>query len=134
MVHYRMRLICFPPRVPSLRLLPCESLTPERAPPSPPPQRFAALSMEERGKFQNETLSNVDSIKRAGGMAAETAAGVTNEYIVVTLLVACDGLLRVRLSLVSRSCSMAFTQPACLAYVSGLHARRVPAWFAQAGL
>jgi len=57
-------------------------------------QRFAALSMEERGKFQNETLSNVDSIKRAGGVAAETAAGVTNEYIVVTLLVACDGLLR----------------------------------------
>jgi uncharacterized membrane protein len=91
--------------------------------------------MEERGKFQNETLSNVDSIKRAGGMAAETAAGVTNEYIVVTLLVACDGLLRVRLSLVSRSCSMAAcTQPACLAYVSGLHARRVPAWFAKAGL
>jgi hypothetical protein len=55
-----------------------------------PWQRFAALSMEERGKFQSETLSNVDAIKRAGGTAAG-ASGVTNEFIVVTLLVACDG-------------------------------------------
>jgi uncharacterized membrane protein len=91
--------------------------------------------MEERGKFQNETLSNVDSIKRAGGVAAETAAGVTNEYIVVTLLVACDGLLRVRLSRLSRS-SLARARwldvpslcvwPTCLGSTPD-----VPAWLAR---
>lgn len=70
----------------------CSASASERSPEAAE-QRFAALSMEERGKFQSETLSNVDAIKRAGGTAAG-ASGVTNEFIVVTLLVACDGMLR----------------------------------------
>ncbi|VVA93951.1 unnamed protein product [Arabis nemorensis] len=44
-------------------------------------QQFNNLSIEERGKFDEETLVNVDSIKRRGSKI-RTASGFTNEYIV----------------------------------------------------
>ena len=53
--------------------------------------KFNQVSMEERGKFQKETLSNV------GGRTTRSAAKVTgdgmSEMIVVTLIAAVDGKL-----------------------------------------
>ncbi|KAL5566923.1 hypothetical protein UlMin_030087 [Ulmus minor] len=54
-------------------------------------KRFNQLSIEERGKFDEETLVNVNSIKRksTGGVRAN---GFSNEYIVITILVAAEGV------------------------------------------
>ncbi|KAL6637647.1 hypothetical protein ACP70R_025219 [Stipagrostis hirtigluma subsp. patula] len=54
-------------------------------------KRFNQLSIEERGKFDEETLVNVNSIKRnkAGG---QRSSGFSNEYIVITILVAAEGV------------------------------------------
>ncbi|KAK9146651.1 hypothetical protein Sjap_006554 [Stephania japonica] len=53
--------------------------------------RFNQLSIEERGKFDEETLVNVDSIKRHKSRSQKNN-GFSNEYIVVTILVAADGI------------------------------------------
>ena len=49
-------------------------------------KRFNQLSIEERGKFDEETLVNVNSIKRQSSKI-RTASGFSNEYIVVHLRV-----------------------------------------------
>uniref|UniRef100_A0A1J3F889 Myelin-associated oligodendrocyte basic protein n=1 Tax=Noccaea caerulescens TaxID=107243 RepID=A0A1J3F889_NOCCA len=54
-------------------------------------KRFNQLSIEERGKFDEETLVNVNSIKRQSSKL-RTATGFSNEYIVVTILVAAEGI------------------------------------------
>eukprot|EP00249_Psilotum_nudum_P004776 c18274_g1_i1 orf=767-2011(+) len=52
-------------------------------------QCFNELSLEERGKFDEETLVNVDSFHRRS--VRQRANSFNNEYIVVTLLVAAEG-------------------------------------------
>ncbi|CAL9238771.1 unnamed protein product [Arabidopsis halleri] len=54
-------------------------------------KRFNQLSIEERGKFDEETLVNVNSIKRQSSKIKK-ASGFSNEYIVVTILVAAEGI------------------------------------------
>ncbi|XP_010550212.1 PREDICTED: uncharacterized protein LOC104821125 [Tarenaya hassleriana] len=54
-------------------------------------KRFNQLSIEERGKFDEETLVNVNSIKRQSS-TMQRASGFSNEYIVVTILVAAEGV------------------------------------------
>nr|CAB3493607.1 unnamed protein product [Digitaria exilis] len=44
-------------------------------------KRFNQLSIEERGKFDEETLVNVNSIKR-NKAGSQRSSGFTNEYIV----------------------------------------------------
>lgn len=46
--------------------------------------RFNQLSIEERGKFDEETLVNVNNIKRKSSMS-QRANGFSNEYIVVSM-------------------------------------------------
>ncbi|KAH9568021.1 hypothetical protein CY35_03G055500 [Sphagnum magellanicum] len=53
-------------------------------------ERFNQLSLEERGKFDEETLVNVNNLQRRM-MAAPKADRFNNEYIVVTILVAAEG-------------------------------------------
>lgn len=53
-------------------------------------KRFNQLSIEERGKFDEETLVNVNSIKRSSSNSRSNA--FSNEYIVVTVLVAAEGV------------------------------------------
>jgi uncharacterized membrane protein len=58
---------------------------------------FNELSLEERGKFENETLVNVNARKRTGAKNAAgngDNSGMTNEFIVVTILVAADAPLK----------------------------------------
>ncbi|CAN8253837.1 unnamed protein product [Cochlearia groenlandica] len=57
--------------------------------------RFNQLSIEERGKFDEETLVNVNSIKRQSSKI-RTSSGFNNEYIVVTILVAAEGKLKLQ--------------------------------------
>lgn len=45
-------------------------------------KRFNQLSIEERGKFDEETLVNVNNIKRQN-TSSQRASGFSNEYIVV---------------------------------------------------
>lgn len=54
-------------------------------------KRFNQLSIEERGKFDEETLVNVNSIKRNKG-GSQRSSGFSNEYIVITILVAAEGV------------------------------------------
>ncbi|XP_059437997.1 uncharacterized protein LOC132170876 [Corylus avellana] len=54
-------------------------------------KRFNQLSIEERGKFDEETLVNVNNIKRQSS-ASQRANGFRNEYIVITILVAAEGV------------------------------------------
>ncbi|GKV27373.1 hypothetical protein SLEP1_g36548 [Rubroshorea leprosula] len=51
---------------------------------------FNKLSIEERAKFDEETLVNVDNIKRRS--TNEKASESKNQYIVVTILVATEGV------------------------------------------
>ncbi|ESQ29809.1 hypothetical protein EUTSA_v10023937mg, partial [Eutrema salsugineum] len=53
-------------------------------------KKFNQLSIEERGKFDVETLVNVNSIKRQSSKN-RTSNGFANKYIVVTILVAAKG-------------------------------------------
>lgn len=53
-------------------------------------KRFNQLSIEERGKFDEETLVNVNNIKKRSSTSLR-ASGFSNEYIVVTILVAAEG-------------------------------------------
>ncbi|KAG0460150.1 hypothetical protein HPP92_023278 [Vanilla planifolia] len=54
-------------------------------------KRFNQLSIEERGKFDEETLVNVNNIKRQRTTGYGSKA-FSNEYIVITILVAAEGL------------------------------------------
>ncbi|RLN42737.1 uncharacterized protein C2845_PM01G31340 [Panicum miliaceum] len=54
-------------------------------------KRFNQLSIEERGKFDEETLVNVNSIKR-NKAGSQRSSGFSNEYIVITVLVAGEGV------------------------------------------
>ncbi|KAK6911438.1 Protein of unknown function DUF1517 [Dillenia turbinata] len=54
-------------------------------------KRFNQLSIEERGKFDEETLVNVNSIKRQS-TSGQRAGGFSNDYIVITILVAAEGV------------------------------------------
>ncbi|GLT90520.1 hypothetical protein SLE2022_084480 [Rubroshorea leprosula] len=54
-------------------------------------KRFNQLSIEERGKFDEETLVNVNNIKRQS-TTKQKAGGFSNEYIVITILVAAEGV------------------------------------------
>uniref|UniRef100_A0A5B6ZFA9 Myelin-associated oligodendrocyte basic protein n=1 Tax=Davidia involucrata TaxID=16924 RepID=A0A5B6ZFA9_DAVIN len=54
-------------------------------------KRFNKLSIEERGKFDEETLVNVNNIKKQS-TSSQRANGFSNEYIVITILVAAEGV------------------------------------------
>ena len=54
---------------------------------------FNEMSMDERGKFEEETLVNVNARKKAVA-AKGTAEENINEYILVTIIAACDGGLK----------------------------------------
>ncbi|PIA44900.1 hypothetical protein AQUCO_01700464v1 [Aquilegia coerulea] len=56
-------------------------------------KRFNQLSIEERGKFDEETLVNVNNIKRKG-TRSQKSSGFSNEYIVITILVAAEGVVK----------------------------------------
>lgn len=47
-------------------------------------KRFNQLSIEERGKFDEETLVNVNNIKKRSSSSLR-ATGFSNEYIVVRM-------------------------------------------------
>lgn len=48
-------------------------------------KRFNQLSIEERGKFDEETLVNVNNIRKQS-TTTRTSGGISNEYIVVRFL------------------------------------------------
>ncbi|KAI0524973.1 hypothetical protein KFK09_004363 [Dendrobium nobile] len=54
-------------------------------------KRFNQLSIEERGKFDEETLVNVNNIKRQR-TTSYSSKTFSNEYIVITILVAAEGV------------------------------------------
>lgn len=54
---------------------------------------FNQLSLEERRKIEQETYVNVDSLKKKGGFVSK-GDGFGNEYIVVTVIVAAEGELK----------------------------------------
>ncbi|CAN6281809.1 unnamed protein product [Urochloa humidicola] len=56
-------------------------------------KRFNQLSIEERGKFDEETLVNVNSIKR-NKVGSQRSSGFSNVYIVITILVAAEGVYK----------------------------------------
>lgn len=56
-------------------------------------ERFNNLSLEERGKFDEETLVNVNNLRKRM-MGATKSERFNNEYIVVTILVAAEGELK----------------------------------------
>ncbi|KAL8159566.1 hypothetical protein V2J09_001103 [Rumex salicifolius] len=53
--------------------------------------RFNQLSIEERGKFDEETLVNVNNVMRQRTTKL-SGSGFRNEYIVITILVAAEGV------------------------------------------
>ncbi|KAJ1697356.1 hypothetical protein LUZ63_005868 [Rhynchospora breviuscula] len=54
-------------------------------------KRFNQLSIEERGKFDEETLVNVNNIKRHKSIS-QRSNNFRNEYIVITILAAAEGV------------------------------------------
>ncbi|KAI4372584.1 hypothetical protein MLD38_010797 [Melastoma candidum] len=54
-------------------------------------KRFNQLSIEERGKFDEETLVNVNNIRKLSP-GSQRSSGFSNEYIVITILVAAEGV------------------------------------------
>ncbi|XP_039817338.1 uncharacterized protein LOC120679750 [Panicum virgatum] len=56
-------------------------------------QHFDKISIEERSKFDEETLYNLEGIKRKKRYSRKPD-GFRNEYIVLTILVAADGALK----------------------------------------
>ncbi|CAM9002186.1 unnamed protein product [Rhodiola kirilowii] len=54
-------------------------------------ERFKQLSIEERSKFDEETLVNVNSIRRQSS-TSQRSSEFSNEYMVVTILVAAKGV------------------------------------------
>ena len=55
---------------------------------------FNEYSMDERGKFEEETLVNVNARKRASKTKNADGEENVNEYILVTIIAACDGGLK----------------------------------------
>ncbi|KAK9071575.1 hypothetical protein SSX86_008003 [Deinandra increscens subsp. villosa] len=53
-------------------------------------KRFNQLSTEERGKFDEETLVNVNNIRKKTA-TSQSSNGLPTEYIVVTIIVAANG-------------------------------------------
>ena len=49
-------------------------------------ERFNNLSLEERGKFDEETLVNVNNLRKRTQMGARSAERFNNEYIVVSFV------------------------------------------------
>ncbi|CAL5004388.1 unnamed protein product [Urochloa decumbens] len=56
-------------------------------------EHFNKISIEERSKFDAETFSNLDGIKRKRSYSKKTD-GSRNEYIVLTILIAAEGELK----------------------------------------
>ncbi|CAO2205587.1 unnamed protein product [Urochloa humidicola] len=56
-------------------------------------EHFNKISIEERSKFDPETFSNLDGIKRKRSYCKKTD-GSKNEYIVLTILIAAEGELK----------------------------------------
>lgn len=56
--------------------------------------RFNKLSLEERGKFQKETRVNVGGMRQRSSMGGQQYSGSVSELIVVTILVAAEGRVR----------------------------------------
>lgn len=54
-------------------------------------KRFNQLSIEERGKFDEETLVNVNNIRKQS-TTSQRSSGFSNEYIVITILVVAEGV------------------------------------------
>lgn len=54
-------------------------------------KRFNQLSIEERGKFDEETLVNVNNIKKQR-TSTQRSRSFSNEYIVITIIVAAEGV------------------------------------------
>ncbi|XP_076922781.1 FLUCTUATING-LIGHT-ACCLIMATION protein 1, chloroplastic-like [Bidens hawaiensis] len=54
-------------------------------------KRFNQLSIEERGKFDEETLVNVNNIRKQSA-TSQRSNGFRNEYIVITIIVASGGV------------------------------------------
>lgn len=54
-------------------------------------KRFNQLSIEERGKFDEETLVNVNNIRKQS-TTSQRSNGFRNEYIVITIIVAAGGV------------------------------------------
>ncbi|MFS8018751.1 hypothetical protein Hanom_Chr15g01395721 [Helianthus anomalus] len=54
-------------------------------------RRFNQMSIEERGKFDEETLVNVNNIKKKSA-TSQSSNGLPNEYIVVTIILAARDL------------------------------------------
>ncbi|KAI3798547.1 hypothetical protein L1987_33824 [Smallanthus sonchifolius] len=54
-------------------------------------KRFNQLSIEERGKFDEETLVNVNNIRKQS-TSSQRSNGFRNEYIVITIIVAASGV------------------------------------------
>ncbi|KAL6532131.1 hypothetical protein OROGR_014101 [Orobanche gracilis] len=52
-------------------------------------KRFNQLSVEERGKFDEETLVNVNNTRKQSSKCLQ--ASDSSEYIVITILVAAEG-------------------------------------------
>ncbi|KAL8028806.1 hypothetical protein ABFX02_14G185000 [Erythranthe guttata] len=57
-------------------------------------QKFYQHSMEERVKFDEEKLVNVNNIKRQSPITTTTSSGFSNDYIVLTILVKAQGVLQ----------------------------------------
>ncbi|KAK3122604.1 hypothetical protein QOZ80_8AG0615790 [Eleusine coracana subsp. coracana] len=56
-------------------------------------QNFDKISIDERSKFDEETLYNLEGIKRKKSYSKKPD-GFRNEYIVLTILIAADGALK----------------------------------------
>lgn len=56
--------------------------------------RFNKLSLEERGKFQKETRVNVGGMRQESSLGGRSGGGGVGELIVVTILVAAEGRVR----------------------------------------
>ncbi|KAL9142624.1 hypothetical protein ABFS82_14G182400 [Erythranthe guttata] len=57
-------------------------------------QKFYQHSMEERIKFDEEKLVNVNNIKRQSPITTMASSGFGNDYIVLTILVKAQGVLQ----------------------------------------
>ncbi|KAJ7522534.1 hypothetical protein O6H91_18G015800 [Diphasiastrum complanatum] len=57
-------------------------------------ERFNQLSLEERGKFDEETLVSVNDIRKRSLFTGSKSDRLNNEYIVVTILLAVEGELK----------------------------------------